>query len=70
MQNPKLTLRRMEKQMDFHLEKRKHSQRQKDWLTLRRRQTLRQRVTETPKQKRKDLEIVKVMKTLMMRVKY
>ena len=61
MQNPKLTLRRMEKQMDFHLEKRKHSQKQKDWLTLRRRQTLMRMETETLMQKRKDLEIVKVM---------
>ena len=61
MQNPKLTLRRMEKQMDFHLEKRKHSQKQKDWLTLRRRQTLMQREIETLMLKRKDLEIVKVM---------
>jgi len=61
MQNPKLTLRRMEKQMDFHLEKRKHSQKQKDWLTLRRRQTLMQREIETLMLKQTDLEIVKVM---------
>ena len=61
MQNLKLTLRRMEKQMDFHLEKRKHSQKQKDWLTLRRRQTLMRMETETLMLKQTDLEIVKVM---------